>query len=59
MTSADRNDLLPAQEKLEWVTPMISVMDTEDTDGAKVFQNGENNQCEAPGCGPSPVIGSS
>jgi hypothetical protein len=26
MTSADRNDLMPAQEKLEWVTPKISLM---------------------------------
>ena len=27
MTSTDRNDLMPAQEKLEWVTPKISLMD--------------------------------
>ncbi len=33
MTSADRNDLMPAQEKLEWVTPKISLMEAEDTDG--------------------------
>jgi hypothetical protein len=34
MTSADRNDLMPAQlEKLEWVTPKISLMDTQDTLG--------------------------
>ena len=34
MTSADRNDdLVPAQEKLEWVTPMISLMGTDDTEG--------------------------
>ena len=34
MTSADRNDdLSPAQEKLEWVTPKISLMGTEDTEG--------------------------
>jgi hypothetical protein len=26
MASADRNDLGPAQEKLEWVTPKISLM---------------------------------
>ncbi len=25
MTSGDRNDLVPAQEKLEWVTPKISL----------------------------------
>ena len=33
MTSADRNDLMPAQEKLEWVTPKISLMEAGDTDG--------------------------
>ena len=34
MTSADRNDdLVPAQEKLEWVTPQISLMGAEDTEG--------------------------
>jgi hypothetical protein len=27
MTSADRNDLVPAQEKQEWVTLKISLMD--------------------------------
>ena len=32
-TAADRNDLMPApaQEKLEWVTPKISLMDADDT----------------------------
>ena len=34
MTSADRNDLVPAQKKLEWVTPKISLMDAEDTEGS-------------------------
>ena len=33
MTSADRNDLMPAQEKLEWVTPKISLMEAGDTEG--------------------------
>jgi hypothetical protein len=33
MTTADRNDLVPAQEKLEWVTPKISLMGAEDTSG--------------------------
>ena len=32
-TAADRNDLVPAQEKLEWVTPKISLMGGRDTDG--------------------------
>jgi len=31
MTSADRNDLVPAQEKQEWVTPKISLMEAGDT----------------------------
>ncbi len=35
MTSADRNDLMPAQEKLEWVTPKISLMGAGETDGGK------------------------
>ena len=34
MTSADDNDLMPAQEKMEWVTPKISLMDAVDTDGS-------------------------
>ena len=29
----DRNDLVPAQEKLEWVTPKISLMGAEKTEG--------------------------
>ena len=34
MTSTDRNYLVPAQEKLEWVTPKISLMDAGDTEGS-------------------------
>jgi hypothetical protein len=34
MTSTDRNDLMTAQEKLEWVTPKISLMEAEDTEGS-------------------------
>ena len=30
----DRNDLMPAQEKLEWVTPKISLMDAGETEGS-------------------------
>lgn len=41
MTSADRNDLLPAQEKLEWVTPKISLMDAGVTSGSKLPQGQE------------------
>ena len=39
MTTADRNDLMPAQEKLEWVTPKISLMEAGDTDGGKIQNN--------------------
>jgi P pilus assembly chaperone PapD len=35
MTSAEHNDLMPSQ-KLEWVTPKISLMDAGDTDGVKI-----------------------
>ena len=34
MTTADRNNLMPAQEKLDWVTPTISLMDAGDTEGS-------------------------
>jgi hypothetical protein len=39
MTSADRNDLMPAQEKLEWVTPKISLMGAGETDGSKNYNS--------------------
>ena len=32
------NDLVPAQEKLEWVTPKISLMDAGDSDAKILFQ---------------------
>jgi hypothetical protein len=35
MTSTDRNDLMPAQEKLEWVTPKISLMAGGETEANK------------------------
>jgi hypothetical protein len=39
MTSTDRrNDLgMPALQKLEWVTPRISLMESEDTEGFKAY----------------------
>ena len=42
MTSTtDRNDLMPPQVfKLEWVTPKISLMVAEDTEGGKPFAAG-------------------
>ena len=42
MTSDDRNDLVPAQsQKLEWVTPKISLMGAEETEGNKLSAYGE------------------
>ena len=34
MTSADRKDLMPAQEKLEWVTPQIALMNIVRNEGS-------------------------
>ena len=42
MTSADPNDLAPAQEKLEWVTPKISLMGAGDTE-SKTHDNKTEN----------------
>ena len=41
MTTADRNDLMPAQEKLEWVTPKISLIDAGDTATGVFLGNNE------------------
>ena len=38
---SDLNDLMPAQEKLEWVTPKILLMEAGDTEGNKVGIAGE------------------
>jgi hypothetical protein len=43
MTSTDRNDLMPAQEKLEWVTPKISLMGGGETESKPVRTQFENN----------------
>jgi hypothetical protein len=48
MTSADRNDLMPAQEKLEWVTPKISLMGAEDTEGKLEQLITENDTTSGP-----------
>ena len=37
----DLNDLVPTQEKLEWVTPKISLMEAGDTEGSKNNYNRE------------------
>jgi hypothetical protein len=50
MTSADRNDLMPAQEKLEWVTPKISLMEAGDTEMGKP---NAQNEVTSFGVGPS------
>ena len=41
MTTADRNDLMPAEEKLEWVTPKISLMGAGGTAAGKVYASSE------------------
>ena len=42
MTSTDRgDDLVPAQEKLEWVPPKILLMDAKDTEGKTVYSYSE------------------
>ena len=38
--AANINDLVPAQEKLEWVTPKISLMDAGDTRGSNKQSKG-------------------
>ena len=47
MTTSDRNDPMPAQEKLEWVTPKISLMVAEETDGKPVVDPFEVNVTQA------------
>ena len=43
MTSSNRNnDLAPAQEKMEWVTPKISLMEAENTEGKTKTSSEEN-----------------
>ena len=58
MISNDGNDLVPAQEKLEWVTPKISLMDAGDTDGKRrslveLTGNAPNNPVRPDIIGPS------
>ena len=50
MTSAEnRNDLVTTQEKLEWVTPQISLMGASDTEK----HLGANEAAPSPFSGPS------
>ena len=42
MMTNDLKSLVPAQEKLEWVTPKISLMDTQDTLGKGNYAVKEN-----------------
>ncbi len=41
MTSADRDYLMPTQEKLEWITPKISLMAAGDTASKPLEVEGE------------------
>ena len=49
MTSADRKDLMPAQEKLEWVTPKISLLVAGVTRGGKSSSTSEYTLVTASG----------
>ena len=42
------NNLVPTQEKLEWVTPKISLMDAGDTDGIKNKKGNETDPHRIP-----------
>ena len=53
MTSTYRNDLMPAQEKLEWVTPKISLMEAGDTDGKRPNTSEVQIETTTTGFGPS------
>ena len=54
MTSTDRNDLMPAQEKLEWITPKISLMGADKTEGKTfTFFPVEADKVKFPSQGPS------
>ena len=53
MTSAEHNDLMPAtQEKLEWVTPKILLMDAVCTEG-KINKYATESAFKDPNFGPS------
>ena len=53
MTSSDsNNDLVTSQEKLEWVTPKISLMEAEDTEG-KIYGSPFEGFTKAAPKGPS------
>jgi hypothetical protein len=42
MTSSDRNnDFVTSQEKLEWITPKISLMETQHVEGGKPYTKSE------------------
>ena len=54
MNSPDRNDnLVPAQEKLEWVTPQISLMGSGKTNGKEIVYVNEIVSATSPAVGPS------
>ena len=51
MTSADGDDFVPTQEKLEWVTPKILTLELEDTAGKN--SQPQENQYNPAFVGPS------
>ena len=54
MTSADNKDLVTTQEKLEWITPKISIMGAVDTSGGlKITEPVEYGRSGEPGVIPA------
>jgi hypothetical protein len=57
MTSTDRDDLMLTQEKLEWITPKISLMAAGDTNSnVKAeydYESKTSGGLPVPGVGPS------
>ena len=44
MTSVDRNDLEITQEKLEWISPLITTWDIEETEKAGIVKPVEGTE---------------
>ena len=57
MTSAEHNDLMPTQ-KLEWVTPKISLMDAGNTEG-KIYTKAAPVEAKFEGKTYTPNLGAS
>jgi len=53
MMTNDLKSLVPAQEKLEWVTPKISLMGAGDTEGSQKTRNRAQERTKTFRSGPS------